>query len=90
MVFLEIFARTVSLILQVVSFSMLLRMLLPLFIDAEESRFYALTCYISEPFIAPIRLIMVKLNVGQNSPIDWAFFVTYFVLWILELILPVL
>ena len=90
MVFLEIFSRTVSLILQLVSFSMLLRMILPLFIDVTESRIYALTFCISEPFVAPIRMIMTKLNVGQNSPIDWAFFVTYFVLWILELLLPVL
>jgi len=88
MVFIEIFAKTIALILQVVSISMLLRMILPFFLDVEESRIYALTCCISEPFVAPIRMIMVKLNIGQNSPIDWAFFVTYLVLWILKAILP--
>ncbi len=90
MLFIEIFARTVALILDLVSFSMLARMILPFFLDAEESKIYTLTYCISEPFVAPVRLIMSKLNVGQNSPIDWAFFATYLVLWVLRMFLPTL
>ncbi len=90
MVFIEIFARTVAIILELVSISMLLRMILPFFLDAEESRFYALTYCISEPFVAPVRMILVKLNIGQNSPIDWAFFATYMIIWVLQTFLPVL
>ncbi len=90
MVFLDIFARTVALVIEVVSFSMLLRMILPFFVDAEESKFYALTFCISEPFVAPVRLIMMNMNIGQDSPIDWAFFATYLIFWVLQLLLPAL
>ncbi len=90
MVFFEIFARTVSIVLELVSLSMMLRMLLPFFMDVEESRFYNLTYCISEPFVAPVRMIMVKMNIGQDSPIDWAFFATYIILWVLDMFLPVL
>ena len=85
---LTIFARTLSLILDVVSLAMLLRMILPFFLEPEESRIYALTFCISEPFVAPVRMIMVRLNVGQNSPIDWSFFATYFLIMILQMMLP--
>ena len=85
-----IFAKTISLLLEAVSLAMLVRMILPFFLEPEESRIYAFTCCISEPFIAPIRFIMAKLNVGQDSPIDWSFFAAYLVLMILQTALPVI
>jgi len=88
--FLYIFAKTVQIIISVVSFSMFIRAIMPIFFEVEGNRFYALTCVISEPFIAPVRYVMVKLNIGQNSPIDWSFFVTYLILWLLESLLPVI
>ena len=83
-----IIAKTVSLTLGIVYYAMLLRMLLPFFTDPEESRIYAITCCVSEPFLAPVRFLMVKLNIGQDSPVDWSFFVTSIVLLILQSILP--
>ena len=88
--FFYIIAKTISLLLDAASFAMLLRMILPFFLEPEESRIYALTFCISEPFIAPVRMIMAKLDVGQNSPIDWAFFATYFILMILRMFLPII
>ena len=85
-----IFAKTVSLLLEAVSLAMLVRMILPFFFEPEESRIYALTFCISEPFIAPVRMIMAKMNIGQNSPIDWSFFATYFILMLLQTFLPVI
>ncbi len=84
-----IFARTVQVLLSVVSLAMIVRMLLPIFTEPESSRIYAISCYISEPFILPVRFIMAKLNIGQNSPFDWSFFVTYLLIWLLEIFLPV-
>ena len=86
--FVYIFAKTVQIIISVVSFSMLIRAIMPFFFDVEGNRFYALACVISEPFIAPVRFVMVKLNIGQNSPIDWSFFATYLILWLLQSMLP--
>ncbi len=77
-----------SLTLDVVSFGMIARMLLPFFVDPEESRVYAISCYLTEPFIAPVRAIMVRLNIGQDSPIDWAFSVTYLIIFLLGMFLP--
>lgn len=85
-----IFAKTVSILLEAVSLAMLLRAILPFFLEAEESRIYALVFCISEPFVAPVRLIMARLNIGQDSPIDWSFFAAYFVIMILQMILPVI
>ena len=67
---------------------MIIRKLLPIFIDPTESRIYAITCFVTEPFIAPVRAIMVRLNIGQDSPIDWAFSITYILIWLLSGLLP--
>ncbi len=86
--FFYIIAKTVSLTLDIVSFGMIARMLLPFFVDPEESRVYAISCYLTEPFIAPVRAIMVRLNIGQDSPVDWAFSVTYLIIFLLGAFLP--
>lgn len=86
--FLYIFAKTVQIIISTVSIAMMIRAILPFFLDIEQSRVYALCYIISEPFIIPVRYVMVKLNIGQDSPIDWAFFATYLILWLLESLLP--
>ncbi len=65
-------------------------MLLPIFVNPEESRLYAVACYASEPFVLPVRFVMAKLNIGQNTPIDIAFIVAYLIVWVLEMILPVI
>ena len=85
-----ILAKTIQVVLDLVSFSMVIRMLLPIFFDAEGNKIYALSCVISEPFIAPVRFLMAKLNIGQGSPIDWSFFATYIILWVLSAFLPVI
>lgn len=83
-----IFAKTVSLVLDVVMLAMLIRMILPFFVDPTENRIYLITCYVTEPFIAPVRAVMVRLNIGQDSPIDWAFSITYILIWLVGNLLP--
>ena len=85
-----IMAKTVQICLGLASFSMMARMLLPIFVNPMDSRLYAVACYLSEPFVLPVRFIMAKMNVGQNTPIDVAFIVAYLIVWALELILPVI
>ena len=83
-----ILAKTISVLLGVVSLAMLLRMLIPWFTDPMESKFFAIVCYLTEPFIIPVRAIMVKYNIGQDSPIDWAFSITYLIIILLRNLLP--
>ena len=82
-----ILAKLATLLLDVVSISMMIRVILPFFVDVAENRLYILASVITEPLITPIRAIMVKLNIGQGTPIDWSFFVTYLLLSVLRSIL---
>ena len=83
-----ILAKTVSISMEIVSVTMLVRMLLSFFVDPMESRIYAITCFITEPFIMPVRAILYQFDIAQDSPIDWAFSITYMLIWLLGSILP--
>jgi uncharacterized protein YggT (Ycf19 family) len=83
-----IIAKTISVILSVVSFTMLIRMILPWFVDPMESTIYALACLVTEPFVAPVRAVMFMFNIGQDSPIDWSFSIAYILIWLLQSLLP--
>ena len=85
-----ILAKTAELFVSAVVLAMAVRMIMPFFLDIEDSRVYLFTCLITEPIIAPVRFIMIKLNIGQDSPIDWSFFVTYMLLWLIRTVLPVI
>ena len=42
---------------------------------------------ITEPFIAPIRALLVKMNWLQGSPIDFSFMITFLLLSIISIFL---
>lgn len=90
MILLNIFARTISLTLSVVSFAMLLRMLASFFIFDDENRLLNLLALITEPFIVPIRVLLIRFNIGQDSPIDWSFSLTYLLIALVQMLLPAL
>lgn len=81
-------AKSVSIALEVVSFAMLIRMILSIFTDPTESKLYMIACYVTEPFIIPVRALMVQFNIGQDTPIDMAFFFTSIIIWLLRSFLP--
>ena len=88
MFFLDFFARLIRILIEAVSLAMIVRMLIPFFLDPNESRLYAIAFFLTEPFIIPVRAAMVRLNIGQDSPIDWAFTITYIIIWLLGSLLP--
>ena len=88
--FIYLLAKSVDILLGAVAFAMIVRMLLPLFTDAENNKLYIFCVYISEPFIVPFRFLLWKLNIGQNLPIDLSFTVAYMALVIIRLFLPVI
>ena len=83
-----ILAKTVQLYLSVASYAMLARVVIQFFVSVEESKLYVLLCYISEPVILPFRIVMAKLNIGQNIPIDMPFMAACIGLSILQVFLP--
>ena len=63
MIFLDFFARLVNATLSAVSLAMLVRMLLPLLTGEEGGKFYTFLACITEPFIAPVRFLLIKFNI---------------------------
>ena len=72
--------------IEILTFAMLIRAILSWVSDGTSklSRFlYVLT----EPAIMPVRKLLFKMNWLQNSPIDFSFTITCFVLLFIEMIL---
>lgn len=87
---LYIFAKCMEILLDFTMLCMMIRALLPIFMDVEENRFFTFAVVVTEPFIIPVRFIFYKLNIGQESPIDWSFFATYLILSITTMLLPII
>lgn len=88
MLILDIIARVVSLALTVTSYAMALRMILPLFVEPENSKIYIFTCILSEPVVAPVRAVMSAFGFDNSMPFDLALPTAYFLLFIIQLFLP--
>ena len=84
-----VFSKCISLLLSAVSFCMLVRMILSFFPSMQDSRVAVFVTVVTEPFIIPVRAVMYKFGIGQDSPIDWAFSLTYILIYIVQLFLPV-
>lgn len=89
MEFLMIFAKTVSLLLSVLSYAMFGRAILSFFPSMDDSRVNAFLITLTEPVIIPVRALLYKFNVGQNSPIDLSFSLTYLLIVIVQMFLPI-
>ncbi|MBP3605500.1 MAG: YggT family protein [Clostridia bacterium] len=83
-----VFARCISLLLSAVTFCMLVRMVLSFFPSMQDSRVAAFVTLVTEPFVIPVRALLYKLNIGQDSPIDWAFSLAYILIYSVRLFLP--
>lgn len=86
--FLIVLARTVSLLLSILSYAMLARAILSFFPSMDDSPVSAILATVTEPFIIPIRALLYHFNIGQGSPIDLSFSLTYLLIVIVQLFLP--
>ena len=84
-----VIAAIVAIVLDVCSFAMLVRALMPIFFDVENSKVYLFACLITEPFIIPVRFLLVKFNLLQGTPIDWSFTISYLLIAFIRFALPV-
>lgn len=87
MFILEFIAAFVSALLFVVQTAMFLRAILSWFIPDENNRIVQFLTVITEPFIIPVRVLLQKLNLFQNTPLDVSFFITYLIIWVITLFL---
>ena len=86
----EFIARLISVGIDIITFAMIGRAILPLFVDTEENKLYLFTLMLTEPVVAPVRYLMVKFNILQDSPFDWSFTVAYILLIVISGFLPVI
>jgi uncharacterized protein YggT (Ycf19 family) len=82
-------ASFIAAALDILSFAMLLRAIFSLIDNMGESKISVFLACVTEPFIIPVRFLLVKFNLLQNSPIDWSFTISYFLLVLIRMILPV-
>ena len=87
MLILQFLASFVSALLFVVQTAMFLRAILSWFIPDENNRLVQFLIVVTEPFIIPVRVLLQKLNLFQDTPIDVSFFITYLLLWVITLFL---
>ena len=67
---------------------MLMRVIFSLIDNTGESKISMFLACVTEPFIIPVRFLLVKFNLLQNSPIDWSFTISYFLLVLIRMMLP--
>ena len=87
---LYIVARVVQLFLGFAEFAMLLRAILSWFIHDENNKLMLFLVMVTEPLILPIRYVCSHIRALDNMMIDIPFFITFFMLSILNATLPVL
>lgn len=68
---------------------MLVRMILSFFAD-PDGKLYTFFFVVTEPFIVPVRFLLAKFNLLQDSPIDWSFTIAYFLIALVEMFLPII
>ena len=85
---LYVFCTAIRIFLSVLETAMFLRALLSWFIMDEENGFMRILWAVTEPAIMPVRALLNRFGVGEDSPVDIAFFVTMILLMILGVILP--
>jgi uncharacterized protein YggT (Ycf19 family) len=85
-----VIAKTISILLSLVSTAMFLRAIVSFIPAWQETRFNAFLITLTEPVILPVRFLMQKFNIGQDLPIDLSFTITYFLLIFIEALLPVI
>ena len=86
---LYIFAKTVALLLSAISFAMLVRVILPLFVtEPESNKLYVFVFVLTELFLTPVRFILAKLGIGNDSPFDMSFIIGYLLLIVIQSALP--
>lgn len=75
--------------IDIITLAMCIRAVMSWFYDGD-GWFVRLLYYITEPVIMPVRLLLVKMNWLQNTPLDFSYILTYLVLFIIQVLLGLL
>ena len=84
--FIYIVKNAAVLLLTVIQVAMLIRAILSWF--PIDNRFVDFIYTVTEPFVAPLRLLFVKLGWFQGLPIDISFMISYLLITVVLIFLP--
>ncbi len=87
-IILYVLARVVQIFLGLLSTAMFLRAILSWFIQDPESKIMLFLAMVTEPFVIPVRMLLMRFEAIQRSPVDVSFFVTYLLVATLQALLP--
>ena len=80
-----IVSTTVTVLLNVVLWSLLIRVVMSLFVDEESpSGIYIFCCAVTEPIVAPTRRLLFRIPALEGLPIDLSYFTTALILIVIE------
>ena len=85
-----LFCKIIAVVLDAVLLFMFARALLPFLGFSEDSRLLTFFFVVTEPFVIPVRFILQKLNLFQNSFIDVSFTVSFLLISMLSTLLPMI
>ena len=89
--FFYIVSGTVSIMLNGLLFLLLARVLLSLAAEGESplARIYIFCCAVTEPVVAPTRKLLDRIPALQDSPMDFSYLATAFIIIIVEYALQI-
>lgn len=86
---LYILVQFIILFIKVITIAMCIRAVLSWFYDGDGA-FVRFLYVITEPAIMPIRKLLIKMNWLQDTPMDFAYLLTYVALFIIQTFLSLL
>ena len=89
MTVLYVFAQTVNLFLSLVYFAMFLRAILSWFMPEDGSFFMGILVFITEIFVAPVRLVLSRFRAINEAPVDISYMAAFLLLMLIRMVLPV-
>ncbi len=79
--------RLLMAMLTAIDICMLIRAILSFFPTEEETAIERFAFIITEPFIIPVRAIVMRIEFFRTLPIDMSFFITAILITVIEMIL---
>ena len=86
---LYVICTAIRLIVGFLQLAMFVRAILSWFMPDEEHIVMRLLYAVTEPVVMPVRALLYRFGVGEDVPVDIAFFVTMLALMVIEILLPV-
>lgn len=85
---LNILAMTVDKLLTAVIIFMFIRMFMSFFASDEETPSKSFVYSVTEPFLMPVRSVLMRFDFFASSPIDFSMTISCFLILLLMTILP--